>query len=323
MIKDHEAQDHEVQEGIRRKLEEMNLLDDFLFTTIVSDADVGEEFSKILIKTICGRAVNHLKVTAQKVYYGGDTHLHGVRLDVYLEELPEENTENAVIFNMEAEQNTHNDKIKYLPQRVRFYHSKIDGKHLKAGDSYDRLKNVFVIMIMSKDPFEMGHMIYTIRNQCVEVPELSYEDGARTIFLYTKGTKGNSPKALAELLRYMEHTTSENAVNEDLETLQNMVVAVKQKEEVSLNYMWAFERDRELIEEGEARGKSIERINMILSFSEKFSKEDIASCAGEPVEKIQKICSLKEAHPDADGKAIYKILQNDTDKREKTGDTGI
>ena len=307
-------QDPKMQEVMRNKLEKMNLLDDFLFTTMVSDTDVGEEFSNILIKTICGRSVDHLKVTAQKVYYGSDTHLHGVRLDVYLEEFPEETTENAVIYNIETEQDTHNDKIKRLPRRVRFYHSKIDGNHLKAGDSYDRLKNVFVIMIMSRDPFGMDHMIYTIRNQCVEVPELPYEDGARTIFLYTKGTKGNSPKALAELLHYMEHTTSENASNEDLETLQSMVDAVKHKEEVSSSYMWAFERDKELIEQGEA----IERINMILSmilsFSQKLSKEDIASCAGEPLAKIEKICSLKEAHPEADGRAIYELLQNDTEE---------
>ena len=129
------------QEIIRKKLEDMNLLDDFLFTTMVNDADVGEEFSKILIKTICGHAINHLKVSAQKVYYGSDTHLHGVRLDVYLKEFSDEDTENAS--------------------------------------------------------------------------------------------------------------------NEDLKTLQNMVNTVKHKEEVASNYMWAFERDRELIEEG----RSVEKID--------------------------------------------------------------
>ena len=50
-------------------------------------------------------------------------------------------------------------------------------------------------------------MIYTIRSKCDEVPSMPYDDGARTIFLYTKGTEGIPSEELENFLHYMEHTT--------------------------------------------------------------------------------------------------------------------
>lgn len=93
-------------------------------------------------------------------------------------------------------------------------------------------------------------MIYTIRNHCVENPELPYEDGARTIFLYTKGRKGRDNESLSQLLDYMENTTRENAVSEELEAIQEMVDVVKEDAEVTVAYMKGFERDQMFLEEG-------------------------------------------------------------------------
>ncbi len=42
-------------------------------------------------------------------------------------------------------------------------------------------------------------------------------------FLYTKGTKGDPPRELRELLRYMEDSAEENARSEGLKTLHRMV----------------------------------------------------------------------------------------------------
>lgn len=57
----------------KKKLEEMNLLDDFLFGSVVAYPEIGQKFVKILLKTIFGREFKHLSVTAQKVYHGADT----------------------------------------------------------------------------------------------------------------------------------------------------------------------------------------------------------------------------------------------------------
>lgn len=98
----------------------------------------------------------------------------------------------------------------------------------------------------------------------MEIPELPYEDGARTIFLYTKGTEGNPPKELRELLYYMEHTSKENARTENLQRLHEMVIAVKRDGKVGLTYMKSFEIEQRIRREGLAEGITQGKINSIL-----------------------------------------------------------
>lgn len=237
----------------RRKLEELNLLDDFLFGSMVTYPEIGEKFIREILKTIFRKDFGKLAVVPQKIYYGSDTDKHGTRLDVYLEE--ESPDENAVVYDVEPDKNDEEDAMAALPFRTRFYHAKIDARSLKSGESYRLLKKVIVIIIMTYDPFKRNRMVYTIRNMCEEEPDMPYDDGARTLFLYTRGTKGNPPEELRQLLHYMEHTTEENARNESLQNIHQMVKTVKQDGEVSLEYMKIFEREEMLIKQGAAQEK--------------------------------------------------------------------
>lgn len=130
---------------------------------------------------------------------------------------------------------------------------------MKSGEDYRNLKNVIVIMITSYDPFGEDQMIYTVRNMCEELPDMPYDDGSKTLYLYTKGMKGNPSKPLRQLLKYMEHTTEENAATAELQAIQKMVRDVKQEKGVSLAYMKIFEREAMLIEQGrrEEREKTL------------------------------------------------------------------
>lgn len=65
---------------------------------------------------------------------------------------------------------------------------------------------------------------------------MEYEDGAMTLFLYTKGTQENNEE-LEQLLHYMEDTREANVVNADLADIYRMVKAVKKDAEVSIAYM--------------------------------------------------------------------------------------
>lgn len=243
----------------KRSLKELNLLDDFLFGSMVNYPGIGEEFSRELLKIIFQREFGKLTVISQKIYHGADTDKHGARLDVYLEEeLPNDNmVTKATVYDIEPDNNDAKKYISALPKRVRFYHAKIDGKSLKAGEDYHALKNVIIVMITPYDPFQLDRMIYTIKNTCVEEPNMPYEDGAKTLFLYTKGTKGNPSEALQQLLQYMEHTQEAYAVNDELKKIQKLVDIVKQDEEVSLEYMKIFEREAMLIDQG----RDLEREN--------------------------------------------------------------
>ena len=274
----------------------MNLTDDFLINCyylqlygitinrVMSDATYGEEFAKILLGTIFHREIGPLVVIPQKVEYGIETECHGIRLDVYMEE------KDAGIFDMEADRNWSLKDRQSLPKRVRFYHAKIDAGALESGGEYRDLRNVCVIFITTYDPFDKKRMVYTIKNCCTEEPDLPYEDGARTIFLYTRGVNGNPPEDLSELLRYMEDTTEKNVCNENIRRLHEMVQHTKQDAKAGLAYMKWYEIESMCREEGREEGKKEGEYKIICNMlRDSQSPEIISKYTEQPIEYIYQI----------------------------------
>ena len=238
---------------MKRKLEQLNLLDDFLFGSMMSYPGIGEEFCRKILKILLQVDVGNIRIVPQKVYYGSDTNQHGARLDVYIEE----DGETGTIYDMEPEQKNTAELKKALPRRVRFYHAKIDGRSLRSGNDYSKLKRVIVVFIMPFDPFGKDRIVYTIRNRCEEEPEMEYDDGAVTIFFNTKGKNGEVPEEVRKFLNYLEETHIENEESEWLREIHRMVEVVRHDEEVSLEYMKVYEREKMIREQGEKSGKRI------------------------------------------------------------------
>lgn len=242
---------------MKRKLEELNLLDDFLFGTLISHPVYGERFARVLVTTMLGREVKILKIVPQMTYYGQDTDRHGTRLDVYIEE-EDGSAQGEIgignIYDVEPDQTIDVSERKALPRRVRFYRATIDAKNLQSGANYGQLKNVIIIMILPYDPFGYDRIVYTVKNHCVEEPQMAYDDGALSLFLYTKGKNGTISQQLKELLHYLEDTTWQNAVNDSLQEIQSMVDQVKRNKEVSISYMKIYERERMIRNEGMTEG---------------------------------------------------------------------
>lgn len=69
---------------MKKKIEELNLIDNFLFGVMVSYPEVGESFVRILLKIIFDRDFGRVKLIPQKEDSGADTDLHGTRLDLYV-----------------------------------------------------------------------------------------------------------------------------------------------------------------------------------------------------------------------------------------------
>ena len=292
----------------RKVLQEMNLIDDFLFTSMMSYPEICERFSKLLVKIILNYDVENVRVTPQKVFYGSNTNTHGARLDVYIEEDADElKVSEESLFDIETEKKNDKIMVEALPRRVRFYHSKIDSISLASGTGYEELKKVYVILIMPFDPFGENHMIYTIRNRCEELPDMPYDDGACTIFLYTRGKLGNIPQQLRELLEYMEQTSEEKASNDELKEIHRMVDMVKKNEEVSKEYMKIYEKEQMLLRQGKAE----EKIDLVCKKLIKGkSVEQIADDLEDTVENIARICEVANGFaPDYDIEKIRMELQ--------------
>lgn len=234
-----------------RRLEELNLVDNFLVNSLTSHKLYGEPAARSILECILGRKIGKLTVMSQHFIQGGNTDRHGVRLDVYLDE--DDGT--GELFDLEPDNNDGKEDVESLPRRARFYHAKLDAESFQIGEKYEKLRNVFVIFIMTYDPFKSDRMVYTMKTGCIEEPDLPYEDGARTIFLYTRGRNGNPPESLRQLLQYMEYTTEENAATEELRELHQMVTAVKTDGEVGLAYMKFFELEERTLQKGIRQGR--------------------------------------------------------------------
>ncbi len=242
-----------------KQLQEMNLVDDFLVYSLTSHKVYGEEAARYILECILQRSIRHLTVVPQKTWYGESPEKHGVRLDVCLDE------EDGELFDIEPDQNSSSADVKALPRRARFYHANIDAGNLTAGEGYGTLRNVVVIFITTYDPFGLDRMVYTVKNGCVEVPKMPYEDGARTLFLYIKGQEGNPPEELRELTRYMAESTEANARTKGLRRLHEMVTKVKADREVGLAYMKMWEGEEVI----RARATAAEKANEVIRLLEK------------------------------------------------------
>lgn len=301
------------------KLEELNLIDNFLFEALASHPEIGAAFGHKLVEIILHRSPEKVKVVAQRTYPGDNPQLHGARLDVYLEESAVSGENVSWSYDIEPEKDSKPMAIRSLPKRVRFYHAKIDAKGLKAGDSYHKLKNVAVIMIMPFDPFGMDRMVYTIRNTCVEEPGMPYDDGAFTVFLYTKGKKEIPSVELKQFLTYFEQTTVENACNRDLAELHEMVSRVRMDEEVEIEYMKIFEREEMIREEGVEQGivqgqSEGSMLQLLRQITKKVAKgkspEIIAAELEEDAASIAPLYDLIKKNPDKSVKELLTLIGN-------------
>ena len=76
---------------MRRKLEELDLIDDFLMNGIANNEKVKEKFFKKLLSVLLEQDIGKVTVTAQKMIPAIDTDYRGVRLDVEVSEIKNKN----------------------------------------------------------------------------------------------------------------------------------------------------------------------------------------------------------------------------------------
>ena len=244
-----------------RKLEDLNLIDDFLFQEMLTFQDVGEPFARLLLGVFLNRPIRKVTIIPQKTIPGIDTGSHGIRLDAYIEAVTDEpSLPGQEMYDVQIrpdiydiEPNKTFEKSS-LPKRMRYYNALIDTRILSAGSDYSTLQNVTIFFILPYDPFDKKRMVYTIQNRCMEDGTIPYEDGTRKIFFYTKGTEGNPRQELRDMLKYIEDTRSENITSQTIDELNRLVDTVRHSKEVGISYMKSWEREKMVRDEGIAEG---------------------------------------------------------------------
>lgn len=221
---------------IKRDLNELNLMDDFLMGAVVSDEKFGAEFCRIVLSTFLGRNIGEVRVVAQRTILAATPKLRGIRMDVEVTEPLETSVGGLPSMNI-YDIEPHIPRNGDLAKRNRFYQAKIDGRSAVSGmDDFSRVPNLYVITITPYDPFGYDYMMYTVRNQCREVPDMVYDDGLQFIYLNPRGKKGGT-KSIREMLRYFQDSREANATNDTLKKIHDYVSKVKVLPEVEKEYM--------------------------------------------------------------------------------------
>ncbi len=246
----------------KKKLEDLNVIDDFLMNRLASDTAVGEEFCRLLLSTLLQREIGKVKVTVQKVIPPLAPDRKGIRMDVRVEE-PTNIREKAGAAAMnlngmnvyDIEPHLLKSADTGLPRHNRFYQALTDASRMKSGQrDYRALPDLYVLTILDKDPFGYDYMAYSIRNKCEEIEELEYGDGLRFYYFYTKGRLGGN-EGMKTMLRYIGDSRKENALDEATKKLHMFAESVKIQPEVRESYMLWEDYEEMMREAGEMNAR--------------------------------------------------------------------
>ena len=246
-----------------KPLEEMDVIDNFLFTELAYDEETGSEVCRMILEPVLKRKVGNIRFSAQKVVPGVSETGHGIRMDAFIMEDDDgTGVTDAGVYDIEPDKK---DALKTsLPKRVRYYGDLIDVQLLSTGTDYDKLPELVIIFILSYDPFGQSAMYYEAGTVLKTHPEVPYDDGIRRIYLYTEGelpeNADDYDRDLQKLLKYMAKSTEENVTDDTTKRLDEIVKTAKKKKEIGVRYMKSWEREQELLAEGKAEGKEEEKL---------------------------------------------------------------
>lgn len=284
----------------KKSLQDLTLLDRFLFAEVMEDPKTFENILSIIL----GEDIS-IKGRPQSEHESRTSPLkRQVRLDVWAED------ETDAVYNVEAQK----ENTKNLPHRSRFYQALIDSKLLDPGEvDFSNMKDCYSIIIAPFDLFGRGLYQYTFQMTCAETGQ-PLEDGATRIFLNTHGKNSEdiSPE-LKELLYYMEHTTEEISCSTSrLQEIKNHVNIVKSSEEIGVKYMQEWEEKilekRKARAEGRAEGETFRLIQLIKKKIQKSkSFIQISDELEEEPDNIQSLYVCISQNINLTTEEIYKI----------------
>ena len=192
------AEGHSINKTLEPLLANVDITNDYMFSTVMQDSSLCLELLKVLLPDIKIEKLKYIhfnedgsEVEDNKLDSGihsetqktlsGYFGFRGVRLDAYM-------NDGKTIYNIEMQ--TTEDRA--LPQRCRLYQSHIDISQLQRGEDYDKLRPCYVIFICKYDPFGLGFYRYGFQNRCDEKTDFLLSAGAYKTINYKLVQKDTS-----------------------------------------------------------------------------------------------------------------------------------
>lgn len=300
-----------MENNVITKLEELNLVDKFLFDEVMED----RESYQALISIVLENEIELLETPQTEKELRVSPQLRQVRLDVvsmdqekklYHTEMQKENTGNLI-------------------KRSRYYQAQMDVSLLEPGSiNFNLLNSSCFILIAPFDIFRRGLYRYTFEGVCRECPDLKLGDGAVRVFINTKGTnKEDFSQEFLDFMRYVTETTDAvaNATESSkIKLIHKKVKEIKLSEKMGGKYMQRWEEMvyatqkgitqgiTQGIIKGRAEGEQVKLIKLICKkLVKNESPEEIAEELEEETGTILSICELaKEFAPEYDSEKVYE-----------------
>ena len=294
-----------MEKNVVKKLEDLNLINRFLFDEVMEDRESYQATVSILL----GEDIQLLDEPETEKELRVSPELREIRLDVvsmdkggklYYTEMQQKNTKN-------------------LRRRSRYYQAQLDVSLLAPGSKdFNLLSDSCLILVSPFDIFERGLYRYTFENICKECPDLKLEDGASRVFINTKGkNKCSFSQEFLDFMEYITNTTDEAAErtkSQKIKRIHEQVKRIKLSEKMGVKYMQLWEEKAYIREEGYEEGyEEGDKKRLIHTICKKLRKgkalEQIADEVEESLDLVRGICLVaqKEA-PDYDCDKIYEIL---------------
>ncbi len=280
------------------KLEELNLVDRFLFDETMEDKEAYQAAVSILLENeidLLARpeTEKELRVSPQ---------LRQIRLDVVSMD-----RKGTLYYSEMQKRDTGN-----LKKRSRYYQAQLDVSLLEPGSKdFNLLNDTCFILIAPFDLFRRGLYRYTFEGACRECPDLKIGDGAVRVFINTKGKNRNSfSQEFLDFMAYITSSTDETAdriKSGRIKRIHERVRKIRRSEKMGVKYMqfWeekAYARDEGLeegmkkgMEVGMKEGESRKLVQLVCRMLQKGSTpEEIADDFGESIDYVEEIYQTAE-----------------------------
>lgn len=228
-----------------RKLEDLNLLDRFLFDETMENKEAYQAAVSILLED----EIELLEKPETEKELRVSSQLRQVRLDVVSMD-----KDSRIYYTEMQQKNTGN-----LRKRSRYYQAQLDVSLLEPGSTdFNLLNDTCFILIAPFDLFGRGLYRYTFEGICRECPDLKIEDGAIRIFINTKGT--NRQEFSREFLDFMEYitattdTVADKTESSKIKLIHENVKKIRTSEKMGVKYMQLWEEKAYIREDARAEG---------------------------------------------------------------------
>ena len=294
--------------NVTTKLEELNLVDRFLFDETMESPEAYQAIVSILLE----REIELLDKPVTEKEFRISPELRQVRLDVV--GMDEEKT----IYHTEMQKRD----TKNLEKRSRYYQAQMDVSLLEPGSvDFRQLNDTCFILIAPFDIFGRGLYRYTFEGTCRECPDLKLNDGAVRVFINTKGNnKEEFSQEFLDFMNYVTETTDEAAratKSERIKQIHSRVRQVRLSEKMGVKYMQRWEEVVYARQDGMTEGKALGEKKLLIKLvcrklKKNKSVQTIAEELEEDLDKVSRICEAASKHaPEYDCDKIYNEVQDE------------